>query len=74
VDTGPAHAAAALDCPLTVLFGKASPNRFRPVSRTSPVRILVGHADGNPESDPEIGYITPGQVLNEWQATIQSVS
>jgi heptosyltransferase-2/heptosyltransferase-3 len=74
VDTGPAHAAAALDCPLTVLFGKASPNRFRPVSSTSPVRILVGHADGNPESDPEIGYITPGQVLNEWQATIQSVS
>lgn len=74
VDTGPAHAAAALDCPLTVLFGKASPKRFRPVSCNSPVRILVGHADGNPEFEPEIRHIAPEQVLTEWQATIQALS
>ena len=31
VDTGPAHAAAALDCPLVVLFGAASPKKWRPL-------------------------------------------
>jgi len=67
VDTGPAHAAAALNCPLAVLFGQASPNRFRPVSSSSPVQILVGRADDN--ADPDIGYIAPQQVLAGWQAT-----
>lgn len=64
VDTGPAHAAAALNCPLVVLFGKASPNRFRPVSANSPVEILVGRTDAN--STPDIGRITPSQVLTSW--------
>ena len=50
VDTGPAHAAAALNCPLTVLFGKADPARFRPRSATSPVRVLQGFSDS---SEPE---------------------
>lgn len=31
VDTGPAHAAAALGCPLVVLFGAASPALWRPI-------------------------------------------
>ena len=66
VDTGPAHAAAALDCPLLVLFGKANPNRFRPVSSNSPVQVIVGHAASNPDSAADIGYITPAQVLGEW--------
>lgn len=68
VDTGPAHAAAALDCPLVVLFGKASPHRFRPVSAHSPVRILQGFADGDPQGEPDIAHIAPGQVLSEWRA------
>jgi heptosyltransferase-2/heptosyltransferase-3 len=66
VDTGPAHAAAAMNCPLVVLFGKASPNRFRPVSSNSPVRVITGHAEGRSDSEPDIGYITPQQVLTEW--------
>ena len=66
VDTGPAHAAAALDCPLLVLFGKANPNRFRPVSSNSPVQVIVGHAASNPDSVVDIGYIKPAQVLGEW--------
>jgi len=66
VDTGPAHAAAALNCPLIVLFGKANPHRFRPVSSHSPVEIIVGQAAGNPQSDPDIGFITPEQVLDSW--------
>jgi heptosyltransferase-2/heptosyltransferase-3 len=64
VDTGPAHAAAALNCPLVVLFGKASPNRFRPVSAASPVEVLVGRDDDNSASD--IGFISPSQVLTAW--------
>ncbi len=67
VDTGPAHAAAALNCPLVVLFGKASPDRFRPVSAASPVQVLVGHAGTGSESDPDIGYITPARVLEAWR-------
>ena len=68
VDTGPAHAAAALNCPLVVLFGKANPVRFRPVSSDSPVKVIVGQASDGRESDPDIGYITPSQVLHAWQS------
>ncbi len=31
VDTGPAHVAAALGCPLVVLFGRTDPRQFRPL-------------------------------------------
>jgi len=66
VDTGPAHAAAALDCPLVVLFGKASPARFRPVSSDSAVEVIVGHATDSPDSDPDISHITASRVLTSW--------
>jgi heptosyltransferase-2/heptosyltransferase-3 len=65
VDTGPAHAAAALDCPLVVLFGKASPLRFRPVSRNSPVQVIQGFASG-PDSAPDISHISVQQVFAGW--------
>jgi heptosyltransferase-2/heptosyltransferase-3 len=64
VDTGPAHAAAALNCPLTVLFGKANPTRFRPVSSDSPVRVLQGRTSA--DSEPEISLISPRQVIEAW--------
>lgn len=66
VDTGPAHAAAALDCPLVVLFGRASPVRFRPVSRNSPVQVIQGHANDDRESAPDIGQISARQVIEAW--------
>jgi heptosyltransferase-2/heptosyltransferase-3 len=65
VDTGPAHVAAALNCPLVVLFGKASPQRFRPVSLASPVRVIQGVATSG--QDPDIGHIGVQQVLDGWQ-------
>jgi heptosyltransferase-2/heptosyltransferase-3 len=68
VDTGPAHAAAALNCPLVVLFGKASPARFRPVSSHSPVQVVQGYAAANLDSDPDIGNITVQQVFEQWMA------
>jgi heptosyltransferase-2/heptosyltransferase-3 len=45
VDTGPAHAAAALDCPSVVLFGASDPrvNRGRP--RRAPLIVLDGARD-----------------------------
>jgi len=68
VDTGPAHAAAALNCPLVVLFGQASPARFRPISSHSPVQVVQGYAAENPDSEPDIGYISAVQVFEQWIA------
>jgi heptosyltransferase-2/heptosyltransferase-3 len=42
VDTGPAHAAAALDCPLTVLFANQDPRLWLPRSRAGRVLALGG--------------------------------
>ncbi len=67
VDTGPAHAAAALDCPLVVLFGKANPARFGPRSAASPVEILQGFAQDGETSAPDIGHIEPARVLEAWR-------
>lgn len=66
VDTGPAHAAAALNCPLVVLFGKASPERFRPVADHAPVRIIQGYADAARAGEADIGNISPQQVFDAW--------
>ena len=41
VDTGPAHAAAALGCPLVVMFGAAPPEKWRPIGPGA-IRILGG--------------------------------
>ena len=69
VDTGPAHAAAALDCPLTVLFGKANPARFRPRSVNSPVQVLQGFAD--PGGEPDISFIDENMVVDAWAGSWQ---
>ena len=65
VDTGPAHAAAALNCPLVVLFGQANPNRFRPVSSQSPVKVLLGKSAGGAA---DISKITSEEVLRSWSS------
>ena len=67
VDTGPAHAAAALNCPVVVLFGKANPIRFRPVSNESPVRVLVGAPPDGQGGENDIGRIDPRSVLDAWE-------
>jgi heptosyltransferase-2/heptosyltransferase-3 len=47
VDSGPAHAAAAVGCPLIVLFGKASPSLYRPWGASgAAVTVLTGEIDG----------------------------
>lgn len=61
VDTGPAHAAAALGCPVVVLFGAADPVRIAPRG-AAPVRHLTG-ADAK---GPSILGITVDQVIDAW--------
>ena len=48
VDTGPAHAAAALGCPTVALFGVASPALYRPGGVATPAIALTGELDGQP--------------------------
>ncbi len=49
VDSGPAHAAAAVGCPQVVLFGRASPQLYRPWgTQGAPVEVLTGELDGAP--------------------------
>jgi heptosyltransferase-3 len=49
VDSGPAHAAAAVGCPQVVLFGKALPSLYKPWgSAGADVKVLRGEIDGQP--------------------------
>ena len=47
VDSGPAHAAAAVGCPQVVLFGKALPSLYKPWGTAgADVELLRGEIDG----------------------------
>lgn len=48
VDTGPAHAAAALGCPTVALFGTSDPKLYRPGGVTTPAAVVTGEVDGQP--------------------------
>jgi ADP-heptose:LPS heptosyltransferase len=49
VDSGPAHAAAAVGCPQVVLFGKALPSLYRPRGIAQPdVQLIQGEMEGEP--------------------------
>jgi heptosyltransferase-2/heptosyltransferase-3 len=63
VDTGPAHAAAALGCPTVALFGTADPILFRPGGATTPAVTLTGQVDGR----ANMAGITAGQVIQGWR-------
>jgi heptosyltransferase-2/heptosyltransferase-3 len=64
VDTGPAHAAAALGCPTVALFGHIDPWLYRPGGATTPAVTLTGTVDGT----PDILGIAPERVIAAWQA------
>jgi len=63
VDTGPAHAAAALGCPTVALFGHIDPWLYRPGGATTPAVTLTGTVDGK----SNILGIEPGQVIRAWE-------
>jgi ADP-heptose:LPS heptosyltransferase len=63
VDSGPAHAAAAVGCPQVVLFGKASPSLYRPWGTTgADVRVLAGQIGG----EPSMLGIEARSVIEAW--------
>jgi heptosyltransferase-2/heptosyltransferase-3 len=62
VDTGPAHAAAAVGCPVVVLFGAADETRYRPSGIDTPVVCLTGTVDG----ERTILGIEPASVVDAW--------
>jgi len=64
VDTGPAHAAAALGCPTVALFGHIDPWLYRPGGATTPAATLTGTVDG----EANILGITPQRMIEAWIA------
>lgn len=67
VDTGPAHSAAALDCPLVVLFSTADPDQIAPRSQGAPVEILGGRLESLLGIDAE-------KVLAAWDRAMSAVA
>lgn len=63
VDTGPAHTAAAVGCPLVVLFGVADPVRIRPRGGDTPVEVLQAMHDGK----PDMTAVSVDAVVQAWQ-------
>jgi heptosyltransferase-2/heptosyltransferase-3 len=75
LDSGVAHVAAALECPVTVLFGTADPRRVSPRGR-APVILLSSIARADWPASPyewrrsnRLADIPVEQVLEAWQAT-----
>ena len=69
VDTGPAHAAAALGCPTVALFGTAPSNLYRPGGTTTPAVALTGMVDGR----QNILGITAKTVIESWLDLVNTV-
>jgi hypothetical protein len=68
VDTGPAHVAAAVGCPLVVLFGSKHPSFYAPRSDASPVEVVGGsHAVERSMLD-----ITPAAVMTAWERVLRA--
>ena len=64
VDTGPAHLAAAMGCPLVVMFGSGSLGHWRP--RSSDPEIV--HVLGGPPTSTRVDAIAPEQVIEAWRS------
>ncbi|HMA00639.1 MAG TPA: glycosyltransferase family 9 protein [Steroidobacteraceae bacterium] len=65
VDSGPAHAGAAVGCPQVVLFGRASTSLYRPWgSAGADVKVLTGQMDG----EPNMLGIEARDVMAAWDA------
>jgi heptosyltransferase-2/heptosyltransferase-3 len=63
VDSGPAHAAAAVGCPQVVLFGKALPSLYRPWGTAgADVQLLTGRLD----AEASMLGIRVGDVTDAW--------
>lgn len=76
MDSAPAHAAAALGCPVVVVCGRADPRRNRPLARSSSVAVVTAWPDESAwPDDPhafyaehDIRHIQPDVVLAAWRS------
>jgi heptosyltransferase-2/heptosyltransferase-3 len=74
LDTGPAHAAAALGCPLVVLAGRGDPRRHRPCGPAERVQVVHAFADDVLPANPaewfvrhDMAAIEVAAVLAAWE-------
>ena len=71
VDSGPAHAAAAVGCPTVVLFGRASPSLYRPRGAAgAPVRLVRREAGG----EATMLAIEVDDVIDAWRSLAENLS
>lgn len=64
VDTGPAHLAAAMGCPLVVMFGSVAPSHWTPrASAPDALRIL-----GGPPRSRRVDAVAADEVIEAWRA------
>jgi heptosyltransferase-2/heptosyltransferase-3 len=63
VDTGPAHLAAAMGCPLVVMFGSVAPSHWTP--RASAPEAV--HTLGGPPRSRRVDAVTPDEVIDAWR-------
>jgi heptosyltransferase-2/heptosyltransferase-3 len=67
VDTGPAHSAAAMGCPLVVMFARIDPALYAPTPTSAAVRLVV--PPGNTSEAP-MASITPDAVVSAWRELV----
>jgi ADP-heptose:LPS heptosyltransferase len=67
VDTGPAHLAAAIGCPLVVLFGRSAPLHWLPRSPSGSAVIPIGGAPDYVRAD----QIDAERMLSAWRISAQ---
>ncbi len=67
VDTGPAHVAAVLGVPLTVMYGAQSPKKWLPQGAAGSVVLSVG---GPPRS--RVSELSIDEVFRCWASTVES--
>jgi heptosyltransferase-3 len=68
IDTGPAHAAAALGCPTVAVFGSQNATLYRPGGATTRAVALTGIVNGA----QNILGITPESVIAAWFDLVRS--
>jgi heptosyltransferase-2/heptosyltransferase-3 len=63
VDSGPGHVAAAVGCPVVVLFGTQNPYVYAPAGENARVEVV----QGAPEADRPMLTIEPDAVMAAWE-------
>jgi len=75
LDSGPAHIAAAVGCPVTVVVGSVHPDLYRPVGLPGRVGVAASVPPEDWHSDPDVFFqihrvetVEPAVVLAAWES------